>query len=88
MNIYYGDGATKFGTGVQIDLTGDEVALAIDAYLVSHKVNVIGPRTICVNGSLIESGGVYIDPCGYVIHDGNRYDGRHNNGLNAEANHD
>ena len=28
MEVYYGEGKTKYGTGVQIDLTGDEVTFA------------------------------------------------------------
>lgn len=30
----------------RIVLTGDELAVAIEAYLVAHEVNVHGPRTI------------------------------------------
>jgi len=77
--VKFGEGKTKFGTGVSIELTGDEVATAIDAYLVAHKVYVSGPRTIFVNKELCTSGGVYIDPCGFVIKDGKRFNGR---GLN------
>lgn len=40
MKIYHGRGKTKFGPGVQIDLTGEEVAIAIDAYLVARRVHV------------------------------------------------
>jgi hypothetical protein len=32
--------------GNRIDLDGDEVAVAIDAYLVAHRVHLEGPRTI------------------------------------------
>lgn len=66
MRIHYGNGRTKYGPGVQIDLTGDEVASAIDAFLVAHGVCVIGARTITVNGRLCELGGVYVDPSGGV----------------------
>ena len=31
MEIKYGKGTTEFGPGVEIALTGDEVAVAIDA---------------------------------------------------------
>jgi hypothetical protein len=50
MNINHGKGTTEFGPGVEITLTGDEVAIAIDAWLVAHGVYVSGPRTIRVNG--------------------------------------
>ena len=77
MEIDYGNGKTEFGTGIEITLDGDEVALAIDAYLVSRGVCVRGPRTINVNGELIEGGSIYIDPCGFVIDEnGNRLEGR------------
>ena len=76
MNITYGKGKTEYGPGVSIALTGDEVAIAIDAYLVSHGVYVGGPRTITVNGELCEKGHVYVDPSGRVIVDGEEYSGR------------
>ena len=75
MEINYGSG-TKYGTGVDILLTGDEVATAIDAWLVAHNVHVDGPRTIRVNSELIESGKIYVDPQGFVISDGVQISGR------------
>lgn len=67
MKIDYGDGKTEFGPGVSIALSGDEVATAIDAWLVAHGVHVSGPRTIRVNGELCGAGRVYVDPSGFVI---------------------
>ena len=60
---------------VVVDLTGDEVATAIAAYMVAHDVNVFGPRTITVNGELCESGRVSVDPQGYVISNGKKFTG-------------
>ena len=76
MEVKYGEGKTEFGPGVSIELTGDEVAMAISAYLVAHGVHVSGPCTVTVNGELCETGRVYVDPIGYVIADGFRYCGR------------
>lgn len=76
MEVRYGPGITEFGPGVQIEMTGDEVATAIDAYLVAHGICVRGPRTVTVNGELCESGEIYIDPTGFVIHGGERISGR------------
>lgn len=76
MEIKYGDGTTKYGPGVSIELTGDEVAIAISAYLVSHGVYISGPRTVTVNGALCEAGEVYVDPSGFVVANGERLDGR------------
>lgn len=70
MNIKYGEGTTEYGPGVSIDLTGDEVATAIDAWIVAHDVSVRGPRTITVNGELIDIGNIYVDPSGFVISEG------------------
>lgn len=81
MNVEYGCGKTEYGTGVQINLTGDEVATAIDAYLVAHGIIVSGARTIRVNGDMCLSGGIYVDPSGFVISDGIKFDGRHGNRL-------
>jgi len=76
MNIKFGKGKTEYGPGVQIDLTGDEIATAIDAYLVAHGVFVSGPRTITVSGELIKCGEIYVDPSGFVVVDGVKYLGR------------
>jgi hypothetical protein len=76
MDVKRGGGATKYGPGVSINLTGDEVAIAIDAYLVAHRIYVSGPRTITVNGKLCEVGHIYVDPSGFVIADGLKISGR------------
>lgn len=76
MKVRYGDGTTKYGPGVEIELTGDEVATAIDAYLVTKLVHVNGPRSIRVNGDLCYNGSVYVDPSGFVIKKGKKYSGR------------
>lgn len=76
MKIKKGKGTTQFGPGVEIKLTGDEVATAIDAYLVSHGIHVDGPRTITVNGELCVQGEIYVDPSGSVVHEGQRILGR------------
>ena len=76
MEVKLGNGPTKYGPGVDINLTGSEVAVAIDAYLVAHGVVVRGPRTITVNGELCDHGRVYVDPSGFVIHEGEKIDGR------------
>ncbi len=76
MNIKHGNGPTEYGPGVSIELTGAEVATAIDAWLVAHGVYVSGPRTVTVNGNLCESGHIYVDPSGFAIADGVRISGR------------
>ena len=76
MEITYGKGTTKYGPGVNIHLTGDEVAIAIDAWLVAQGIHVNGARTITVNSELIDTGKVYIDPSGFVISDGEKISGR------------
>lgn len=82
MKVKKGRGKTQYGPGVEIALSGDEVAIAIDAYLVAHGIHVAGPRTITVNGSLCERGEVYVDPSGSVIYEGKRRSGR--TGKNEE----
>lgn len=75
MEVKYGNGPPEYGPGVAIELSGAEVAIAIDAYLVAHGVHVSGPRTVTVNGELCDRGRVYVDPLGFVISDGNKYSG-------------
>jgi len=67
MKIQHGNGKTEYGPGVSIELDGNEVATAIDAWLVAHGAHVSGPRTITVNGELCEVGNIYVDPSGFVI---------------------
>lgn len=76
MKVRYGDGKTEYGPGVEIELKGDDVAIAIDAYLVAKGIHVSGPRTITVNGHLCQFGSVYVDPSGFVIKKGKKYSGR------------
>ncbi|NTF18214.1 hypothetical protein G6L37_07325 [Agrobacterium rubi] len=76
MKVSYGSGETEFGPGVCIALTGDEVATAIDAWLVARGVQVGGSRTITVNGKSCEAGEVFVEPSGYVVADGLRLSGR------------
>ena len=75
MEVKYGHGKSIYGTGVDINLSGEDIAMAIDAYLVAHGIYVHGPRTIRVNGELCQYGKVYVDPTGSVVHDGVRYHG-------------
>ncbi len=75
MNVGFGGGKTEYGPGVSIEMTGDEVVIAISAYLVAHGIHVDGARTVTVNGSLCECGEVYVDPEGFVISDGKRFRG-------------
>ena len=76
MKVKYGEGKTEYGPGVSIELTGEEVARAISAYLVARDVYVSGPRTITVNGELCEAGQIYVDPSGDVVAKGKGYSGR------------
>ncbi len=76
MQVDYGNGETRYGPGVDIKLTGNEVAMAIDAWLVAHGVHVNGPRTITVNGHLCKAGRVYVDPSGFVIANDVKLSGR------------
>jgi hypothetical protein len=74
--IRYGYGPTEYGPGVSINLTGDEIAIAIDAWLVAHGIHIRGPRTITVNGGICEYGQVYVDPSGFVVSGGEKWSGR------------
>lgn len=76
MQVQIGKGKTEYGPGVSIELSGEEIALAISAFLVAHGIHVDGPRTITVNGELCDAGQVYVDPSGFVVSDGQRFSGR------------
>ena len=64
--------AKPIGTGVEILLTGEEVATAIESYLVARGVVIRGARTIRVNGDLCADGRIYVDPAGFVIFKGKK----------------
>jgi hypothetical protein len=76
MKVRFGKGTTEFGPGVDIFLTGCDVALAISAYLVAKDIHISGPRSIMVNGSLCKRGRVYVDPSGFVVNKGVAVSGR------------
>lgn len=75
MKVKKGKGLTKFGPGVNIKLTGNEVALAIYTYLTAHDVHIQGPATIKINGSLCKKCSIYVDPSGKVVAKGKLLDG-------------
>lgn len=78
MLVRKGDGKIEYGPGVTIELTRNELATAIDSYLVAHSIYVCGSRTITINGEICKdvSCEIYVDPSGFVIADGERHDGR------------
>ena len=76
IRVTRGEGRTKYGPGVSIKLDGDDIALAIDLYLLSQGVIVRGPRTITYDGEQLGNGcEVYVDPSGFVVDRGIRHDG-------------
>ena len=76
MKVGYGAGTTEYGPGVSIELTGEEVAIAIEAWLVAHDVHIRGSRTIRVNGKRCKAGDIYVDPSAYVLFEGEVMSGR------------
>lgn len=75
MEINYGKGTTKYGPGVEIKLTGNELVTAINAYLLSHDVYIHGSRTITVNGKSCKKAEIYVDPNGSVFANGQSFSG-------------
>lgn len=77
MDIKYGKGTTEYGPGVEIHLTGNEMAKAVHLYLYSQDIYISGASTVSYNGALMNNTGqVYVDPSGRVIADGVAHDGR------------
>lgn len=76
MKIKKGNGTTEYGPGVSIELKKGEVAAAIVHWLHGQGVYVSGPKTVTVGGELCEKGHVYVDPSGFVMHKGKRWNGR------------
>lgn len=76
MKLDYGKGKTEFGPGVLIQLTGNELCRAIDAFIKDKGLEVKGPRTVRIAGHAATGASVYVDPAGLVIHKGKKYSGR------------
>ena len=77
MKIKKGKGTSEYGKGVNIVLSGDELALAINSWLHAKGVYTSGPVTTRVNdGEQCFGATVYVDPSGSVIKNGTRYLGR------------
>lgn len=76
MKIKKGKGTTNFGRGINIKLSGNEIAAAIYAYLCAHDVHISGAATININGGLIDNGSMYVDPSGFIVAFGKKYSGR------------
>ncbi len=79
MKIKKGKGTTEYGCGIDIKLTGSEVATAIYAYLAAHNIHIDGAATITVNGKLCEKGNIYVDPSGNVVANGEGFSGKNFN---------
>jgi hypothetical protein len=75
MKVKYGNGRTEYGPGVDIEMTGNDVVLAIYAYLTAHNIHISGAATITVNGKLCKYGNVYVDPSGFVVAKGKKFNG-------------
>ena len=75
MIVGLGNGKTEHGPGIKILLTGDDIAQAVDSWLVARGVVVSGPRTTTVNNALCDKGSIYVDPSGCVIAAGKRFAG-------------
>jgi len=76
MKLNYGSGTSEYGPGIDIILTGDEVALAIETFLTAQNLYIKGARTLRVNGELCDKGSIYIDPSGSILLKGKEYLGR------------
>jgi hypothetical protein len=76
MKVKFGNGKTEYGPGVDITLSGDEVAMAIYTYLTAHRVHIVGPATMTMNGKLLKKTRIYVDPSGRVIAKGKEYNGK------------
>lgn len=79
MKIKFGKGKTEYGPGVEIKLSGNEVAKAIYTYLTAHDVHITGAATITMDGELLKKTKIYVDPSGNVVANGKGYSGRGKN---------
>ncbi len=77
MDIKYGRYPGEFGPGIEIELTGNELAQAIETWLMAQGVLITGARTTTVNdGDPCGSARVFVDPGGFITTAGQRISGR------------
>ena len=50
--------------------------MAITTYMHAHQMYTSGTQTVSVNGELCDSARVYVDPSGFVMFNGQRWEGR------------
>jgi hypothetical protein len=73
---------SKYGPGVVLSLDNNALACAVDLFLASQGFVVSGPRTICYYDRIGRAFGpqvdaeVHVDPSGFVIARGKRWDGQ------------
>jgi len=79
MNVQHGNSTLSTGPGVTICLSGEEVATAIEAYLVAHNIVADGFRTVSINGNFCgpDRGTctIHVAPAGFVITNGVKFTG-------------
>lgn len=66
MEIKRGGGAYN-GPGILIELSGNELAAAVDRYIAQHGIQVKGARSVRVNGLNCACATVFVDPSGTVV---------------------
>lgn len=76
MKIKLGNGKSILGPGIDIEMSGNDVVLAITAYLIAHNIRIDGARTITVNNELCKYARVRVDPSGFVIRNGKKINGK------------
>ena len=78
IGVIFGNGKTKNGPGVLIELDSNEIALAIDHWLHARGYVIRGPRTVMVDDQPIPGrvATVYVDPAGSVLIGDTRFHGR------------
>jgi len=60
--------------GIVIDLSGVEIAEAIETWLAANGAIVSGPRMITVNTSVLKFGRIHVDRAGAVEYGGKRFE--------------
>jgi hypothetical protein len=78
ITVAIGEGKSEYGPGVRITMDGNAVARAIDHWLHAKGIYITGARTITLDGELLldRDASVYVDPSGFVMAGGKRFNGR------------
>lgn len=67
MHVGYGKVLTEAGPGIRVQLTSQEVEIAIRCYLTAHCLQLHGDYKITIDNAPVGDAEILVEPAGYVV---------------------